>query len=410
MSKNENIKNSIKETRQRRGNKDCKVFELKIDYSHLSKEKKNYLSRLFLEKKWLRNMLIADFKRYNEKEKFETVEIKVKDHFENREIRCLSSQMKQDVYDEIKTNIFALSRSKKKGNNVGKLKFVSECNMINLKQYGNTYKLSENKLKIQGFKSLFRINGIKQIPSNAEYANAKLIRKPSGYYFQVTCYVPKEERETNGFGIGFDFGIKDNIIDNFGNKYNFKFEESKRLKKASKNSNRYYAKTKNSSHKSNKIIKIEYEKINNKKKDAKNKFISKLKGYEIIAIQDENLKGWKSSKMKGWGRKFQYSIMGGIISDIKRLSQTVVIDRYFASTKTCPICGLINTIPLTARTFKCECGYVEDRDVKSAITILYKAIKQVGEHNLNLQESFITDLLSNDSRLNNLVDSRSQVL
>lgn len=37
MSKNENIKNSIKETRQRRQNMNCKVFELKIDYSHLSK-------------------------------------------------------------------------------------------------------------------------------------------------------------------------------------------------------------------------------------------------------------------------------------------------------------------------------------------------------------------------------------
>ena len=53
---------------------------------------------------------------------------------------------------------------------------------------------------------------------------------------------------------------------------------------------------------------------------------------------------------------------------------------------------------------------MEDRDVKSAITILYEAIKQVGEHNLNLQESFVTGLLSQGSNLNNLVDSRSQTL
>ena len=408
MSKNENIKNSIKETRLRRQYMDCKVFELKIDYSHLSQSKKEYLKRIFIEKKWLRNYLLADFENHNEKEKFVSVTIKVKDNFETREIKCLSSQMKQSIYDEIKTNIFALSKIKKQKNKVGKLKFVSECNMINLKQFGNTYKLLGNYLKLQGFKDLIKITGINQIPKEAEFANAKLVKKPSGYYLQVTCYVPKQETIKNGLGIGFDFGIKDNIIDSFGNKYNWKFKETKRLKKASRNSNRHYAKTKTSSRKSTKILKREYEKINNRKKDARNKFISKLKQYELIAIQNENLSGWKSSKRKGWGRKFQYSIMGGIISDINKMPQTVVIDRWFASTKTCPVCGLINSIPLSTRIFKCECGYVEDRDVKSAITILYEAIKQVGEHNLNLQESFVTGLLSQGSNLNNLVDSRSQ--
>ena len=410
MSKNENIKNSIKETRQRRQNMDCKVFELKIDYSHLSKQQKEYLKRLFLEKKWLRNTLLADFSKYDRSEKFISVNIKVKDQFESREINSLSSQMKQDIYDEIKTNIFALAKSKKKDNKIGKLKFVTECNMVNLRQYGCTYKFTNNRLKIQGNKNLFKTNGLKQIPNDSEFANAKLVRKPSGYYVQVTCYVPRKEIKKNRLGIGFDFGIKDNIIDSFGNKYNFKFEETKRLKKASRNSNRHYAKTKKSSRKSNKILKREFEKISNRKKDTKNKFISKLKEYEIIAVQNENLSGWKSSKMKGWGKRIQHSIMGGIISDIKKMPQTVIIDRWFPSTKTCPICGLINNIPLTERTYKCECGYMADRDTKSAITILYKAIKQVGEHNLNLQESFVTGLLSNGSRLNNLVDSRSQAL
>ena len=410
MSKNENIKNSIKETRQRRQNMDCKVFELKIDYSHLSQAKKEYFKRIFIEKKWLRNYLLVDFEHHTEKEKYISVDIKVKDNFETREIKCLSSQMKQSIYDEIKTNIYALSQIKKKNNKVGKLKFASECNMINLKQFGNTYKLFGNELKLQGLKGSIKINGIKQIPNGAEFANARLVKKPSGYYLQVTCYTLKQEIMKNGLGIGFDFGVKDNIIDSFGNKYNWKFEETKRLKKASRNSNRLYTKTKKSSRKSNKILKREYEKISNRKKDTKNKFISKLKEYEIVAVQNENLSGWKSSKMKGWGKRIQHSIMGGIISDIKKMPQTVIVDRWFPSTKTCPVCGLINSIPLSVRTFKCECGYVEDRDTKSAITILHKAIKQVGEHNLNLQESFVTELLSQGNNLNNLVDSRSQAL
>lgn len=407
MSKNEIIKNTLKATRERRINMACKVYELKIDYSHLSKYEKQYLTRLFLEKKWLRNMLVANFDKYTANSKINTVEVKVKNTFEERQLTCLSSQMKQSVYDEIKTNIFSLARNKKSGNKIGKLKFVSQCNAINLKQYGSTYKLSKSTLKLQGFKEHFKLNGIKQIPKNAEYANAQLIKKPSGYYLHVTCYVPKIKKETNGLGIGFDFGIKDNIIDSFGNKYNFKFKETKRLKKASKNSNRNYVKVGKSSNSSNKILKREYEKINNKKKDTKNKFISALKGYNIIAIQDENLEGWKSSKRKGWGRKFQYSIMGGIISDIKRMPQTVIVDRYFASTKICPVCGSINTLSLSDRIFKCSCGYEEDRDIKSAKIILLEAINKVGEHNLNLQEGFVNGLLRS-SRLNKPVDGRSQ--
>ena len=407
MSKNEIIKNTLKATRERHINMACKVYELKVDYSHLSKYKKQYLTRLFLEKKWLRNMLVANFDKYTANSKINTVEVKVKNTFEERQLTCLSSQMKQSVYDEIKTNIFSLARNKKSGNKIGKLKFVSQCNTINLKQYGNTYKLSESTLKLQGFKEHFKLNGVKQIPKNAEYANAQLIKKPSGYYLHVTCYVSKIKKETNGLGIGFDFGIKDNIIDSFGNKYNFKFKETKRLKKANKDSNRNYVKVGKSSNSSNKILKREYEKINNKKKDAKNKFISALKAYNIVAIQDENLKGWKSSKRKGWGRKFQYSIMGGIISDIKRMPQTVIVDRYFASTKICPVCGSINKLSLSDRIFKCSCGYEEDRDIKSAKIILLEAINKVGEHNLNLQEGFVNGLL-HSTRLNKPVEGRSQ--
>lgn len=99
--------------------------------------------------------------------------------------------------------------------------------------------------------------------------------------------------------------------------------------------------------------------------------------------------------------------MGGIISDIKRMPQTVIVDRYFASTKICPVCGSINKLSLSDRIFKCSCGYEEDRDIKSAKIILLEAINKVGEHNLNLQEGFVNGLL-HSSRLNKPVEGRSQ--
>ena len=50
----------------------------------------------------------------------------------------------------------------------------------------------------------------------------------------------------------------------------------------------------------------------------------------------------------------------------------LVIDRFFPSTRMCPLCGHMHeNIALSDRTFACPaCGYTEDRDVKSAKTLL----------------------------------------
>ncbi|MDR2149567.1 MAG: hypothetical protein LBO67_01840 [Spirochaetaceae bacterium] len=83
-----------------------------------------------------------------------------------------------------------------------------------------------------------------------------------------------------------------------------------------------------------KIVDRAYEKIGNKKRGEKNKFVAKIwKENDVIAVQDENIAGWKSSKMKGWGRRIQHAIMSGIMRDIQNLSQTVIVDRWFAPTK-----------------------------------------------------------------------------
>jgi hypothetical protein len=48
----------------------------------------------------------------------------------------------------------------------------------------------------------------------------------------------------------------------------------------------------------------EYEKIGNKKRDEKNKFVAKIgKENDVIAVQDENIAEWKSSKKRGIGKR-----------------------------------------------------------------------------------------------------------
>jgi putative transposase len=138
-----------------------------------------------------------------------------------------------------------------------------------------------------------------------------------------------------------------------------------------------------------KIVDKAYEKIGNKKRDEKNKFVAKIwQENDVIAVQDENIAGWKASKMKGWGRRIHHSIMGGIMRDIRNLSQTVIVDRWFASTQICPRCGIKNKLTLEDRRYTCGCGYSEERDRKAARSILQEGIKILaGRKNTMLAEA-----------------------
>jgi transposase len=395
MNKSDKIRQSILKTKEKRKTQICKVYTIKFDKSHLSKEKLNWLYRLFLEAKWIYNSQLSSDDIFSYSDKIKEVEILNKDkQIEKREINCLSSQMKQSLVDRTKQNIINLSKKKKKGVTVGRLKFRSKINSIPLKQVNNTYKIENNKyIKIQGFKKHFKVNGLKQIPENSDFANATLIKQNNNFYVKIITFQQKTIKQKTNNNIGLDFGIKDNIIDSNGNKYNFSFPETKQLKKISKKMNRAKKGSKNRY-----ILKLklknQYEKISNKKKDAKNKFVSKLiKNNDIICVQNEMIHQWHKSKMKGFGRRIQHSIMGGIISDLKMKSETIIIPRNFPSTKLCPSCGVLNKHTLDQRIYNCNCGYSDDRDIHSAKNILIEGLKIISmEHRNQMPLEKISDL------------------
>jgi len=389
MSKGEVIKITLKATRQRRKTQDCKVYTCKFDYSHLSKQKREYLHRLFLEAKWLRNYILARDDIFNETDKHSSVIVINKDgEKEERELKCLSSQMKQGILAQIKNDIAGLSAGKEKGRRVGRLKFKSRVNSIGLKQFDNTYKIKgKNHITLQGFNRRFRVNGLKQIPDGAEVANAKLLCKPSGYYLAITCYVSQAERVKTGNEIGFDFGIGTHITDTSGKKDTWNFQETKRHKRIQRKVNKTYKRGQKSSRNRDyrkHLCRLEHEKSSNRKKDAIKKFVSNIKtNYDFVGIQDESIAAWKSSRMRGWGRTVHYSIMGGIICEIKKLPQTQVVDKWEPTTQECLICGTKTKHGLEQRVFVCpKCGYTEDRDIHSAKVVLKKA-KQIHAECMN---------------------------
>ena len=371
LAKNNKIREKGKETRLRRQSQDCRVFRVKIDFSHLNKFEKTQLKMIFAEAKWLYNdvLTFSKTKEINEYDyKITTVQGFDKDKQPvNRELKNLSAQMKQSVIQGVKHNIKSLSAMKKHGRKIGNLKYKSNYKAINLQQYGKTYKFCDKRhIKIQGIKRPIKIEGAEQFfdITGIEIANAKLLNLPDGYYVAVTTFQYKEgEIKKYKPEIGIDMGIKTSITTSEGKKINIFVGETKRLKKIQR---RIMKRKKGSSnrYKLRKLLRREYQKIDNRKKDKANKIVHELLEHEKVYMQDENLRGWHKGL---FGKTIQHSALGIIKAKLMKNDRVVVLPKSVATTKTCPKCGRINKeITLSDRIFECQCGYKEDRDIHAA--------------------------------------------
>lgn len=376
LAKNAKIKESQKATRERRKTMQVIVRELKINIAKLNKQEREQLKMVFVESKWIRNAILASGDVNSFKiDSLTNVQGFDKDgNVVDKPIKYLGSQMKQSVQAQIKSDINALCALKKKGKKVGKLKFVSEVNSIELKQFGVTYNILTNGVKVQGFKKPFKVFGMEQLyPADAryEFANAKLIKKASGYYIHVTCYVAERTQQSGGVvkshAVGIDLGIKTTLTTSDGDKFDIKVKETESLKKAQRtlskkqkgSNNRYRQRIK---------VRLEYERVTNRRQDKANKVVHYLTtNYHKVYMQDENIKGWHKGL---FGSSVQSSALGTIKS--KLISKgAILIDRFAPTTTECLVCGEHQILTLDDRIFKCDsCGYEEDRDIKAALTIM----------------------------------------
>ena len=192
----------------------------------------------------------------------------------------------------------------------------------------------------------------------------------------------EKERTSTGRQVGIDFGIEHNLNFSDGSDpADVSVKESKKTKKLSKKINRSWI-TNERKHSKNNLKRIAqlrklYEHLYRQRKDKANKIVHNiLNSYDFIAIQDEMIHNWHSGL---FGKQVQNSAMGLIKAELKKSSKTFVIDRSFPSTQICPVCGCLNKHPLSKRDYDCpHCGYHHpSRDIKSAQSILDKALKQV---------------------------------
>ncbi|MFX1520905.1 MAG: RNA-guided endonuclease InsQ/TnpB family protein [Promethearchaeota archaeon] len=373
--KNETIKATLKATKARRKRQRCRVFEVKLDSSHLNQHTKEQLKCLFLEAKWLYNHILSQPNVFEIDYKLTEVPVKVKDNFELRELRYLSSHMKQSLIRRTIDNIKGLARLKANGHKIGRLNYKSCVKSIPLKQYGNTYKILNDKyLKIQGISQQLRANGLAQIPPGSELANATLIQRHGDYFVAITSYQTKTHTTPPVKTVGIDFGIKTQLTLSDGIAIQYAIPISNKLRKLHQKLSRCQSRSKNW-YKTMRKLEKAYVKVTNIKKDIKNKLVHYLQvTYRIVCYQDENVKAWQ----RLWGRKILSTGIGGIIRTLETKVHTPIqVDKWFPSTKTCSRCGNIRDIGLHERVYVCPvCGLVMDRDHNSSVNIEHEGLKQ----------------------------------
>jgi transposase len=363
LDKSLKISETIKSTRERRAGMTVKCYEVKVAKNHLDAVTLEKLGRVFPEARWLTNYAIA-IGPFATDYKIKSIQVKAGDNFEERELNVISSQMKQAIIDQLKQDIINLSKMKQAGIKVGKLKFRKEVRIIPLKQNGITYKIIDKRhIKVQNIGTL-KVNGLDQMPENAELANARLIKRHGDYYIQITAFLPKEEPMQEPLYIGIDFGIKNQLTLSNGVRINFKVPlVDEKIKKLQRSLKRKKVGSKRYRETQLKLQK-EYEHLANIRKDIANKVGSYLvTNFALVSFQDDNIRGWE----RLWGEIVGATALGNVKTFLNDHGAQV-IDPFYPSTQECSQCHKRTKIPLSQRIFIClYCGNVMDRDLNSAI-------------------------------------------
>jgi putative transposase len=381
------IKVSLKATRDKRKHQRCRVFELKITGSKMSRNARNHFSRLFLEAKWFYNHVLGQKDVFNADTKVKTVMVKTGEVFEERSLVCLSSQMKQALAKRIQSSIKGLATKKKKGVKAGRLKFKRSFGAVPLKQHGITYSFtnSGHRLKFQKMKGSVRIRGYDQLPPGAELANAVLVKRASGYYLKVTVHVAKENTvpSPRSSSIGIDGGIKHQFAFSNGVLVDYRVPVSQ-CRSLRKKYRRFSRKKKGSRNRTKALAKLlkEFEHLSNSKRDITNKLCAFLnQEYRVISFQKENLSAWQ----RLYGKKMLDTSLGSFYTAVKeRTDKPVEVERFFPSTQLCSAggCDHRQKMERSERVYRCPvCGLVLDRDINAARNIEREGLRMIANDN-----------------------------
>ena len=213
--------------------------------------------------------------------------------------------------------------------------------------------------------------------------------KADRYYVSVLIEIPDNRIASHsGEGIGIDLGLKDFAIVSNGKTYK-NINKSAKLKKLEKklareqrSLSRKYENVKkggptqraNIQKQRLKIQKL-HHRIDNIRTDYINKIIAEIVKTKpsYITIEDLNVSGMMKNKhlSKAVASQKFYEFKSKLLAKCRENGiELRIVDRWYPSSKTCHCCKNIKKdLKLSDRIFRCDCGYIEDRDFNAALNL-----------------------------------------
>ena len=213
--------------------------------------------------------------------------------------------------------------------------------------------------------------------------------KADRYYVSVLVEIPDKRTANNSSkGIGIDLGLKDFAIVSNGKTYK-NINKSAKLKKLEKKlvreqrslSRKYENLKKGESTQKRNIqkqkLKIQklHHRIDNIRTDYINKIIAEIVKTKPshITIEDLNVSGMMKNRhlSKAVASQKFYEFKTKLLAKCKENGiELRIVDRWYPSSKTCHCCKSIKKdLKLSDRLFRCDCGYIEDRDFNAALNL-----------------------------------------
>ena len=273
-----------------------------------------------------------------------------------------------------------------------KKKNKSDVKLYFPKNNKGDWKVDRHRINIPTLKNV-RLKEYGYIPVGSKIITGTVSKKANRYYVSVIIDTEIMPQENANQGIGIDLGIKDFAI--CSNKQTYKnINKTQRVKKIEKKllreqkrlSRKYESlKIRNKKEKGEatrqniqkQIVKVQilHQRLNNIRTDYIKKVVSNVVRNKprYVVIEDLNVKGMMKNNhlSKVVVQQKFYEFRNKLATKCNALGiELRIVDRFYPSSKLCHKCGSIKKdLKLKDRIYKCDCGYVEDRDYNASLNL-----------------------------------------